>query len=47
VNIGTLSPRIAVFVAAMVLGILLQDAWRRLARAAVLRDAVRAEAVDW
>jgi uncharacterized membrane protein YedE/YeeE len=45
VNLGTLSPRVAVFVVAMVLGMLLQDAWRRLERTASL-DAAKAEAVD-
>jgi uncharacterized protein len=46
VNLGTLSPRIAVFVAAMVLGIMAQDAWRRLGRASVQLDAAKAEAAD-
>jgi uncharacterized membrane protein YedE/YeeE len=46
VNLGTLSPRVAVFVVAMVLGILLHDAWRRLGRAAVQLDAPKAEMAD-
>jgi uncharacterized membrane protein YedE/YeeE len=46
VNLGTLSPRVAVFVAAMVLGILLHDAWRRLGRATVQLDAPKAETAD-
>jgi uncharacterized membrane protein YedE/YeeE len=47
VNLGTLSPRVAVFVAAMVLGMLLQDAWRRFGRAAAMpADAANAEMAD-
>jgi uncharacterized membrane protein YedE/YeeE len=46
VNLGTLSPRAAVFVAATVLGMLLQDAWRRLGRAEMQIDAPKAEAAD-
>jgi uncharacterized membrane protein YedE/YeeE len=46
VNLGTLSPRVAVFVAAMVLGLLLEGAWRRHERAAVPLDTAKAEAVD-
>lgn len=47
VNLGTLSPRVAVFVAAMVLGILLQDVWQRYGRTAVRIDgAPQAEAAD-
>jgi hypothetical protein len=47
VNVGTLSPRVVVFVAAMVLGILLHDMWPRLGRAAVQLDgAAKAEMAD-
>jgi uncharacterized membrane protein YedE/YeeE len=46
VNLGTLSPRVAVFVAAMVLGILTQDAWRRFGRTVVRTDAPKAEMAD-
>jgi uncharacterized membrane protein YedE/YeeE len=46
VNLGTLSPRIAVFVVAMTLGILLHDAWRRLRHAAVRLDGPQAEMAD-
>jgi uncharacterized membrane protein YedE/YeeE len=46
VNLGTLSTRVAVFVVAMVLGILLHDAWRRLGRASVQLEAPKAEMVD-
>jgi uncharacterized membrane protein YedE/YeeE len=47
VNLGTLSPRVAVFVAAMVLGILLHDVWQRLGRATVqLNAGPKAEMAD-
>jgi uncharacterized protein len=46
VNLGTLSARVAVFVVAMVLGVLLQDAWRRLGRTAVQLDTSKAEVAD-
>jgi hypothetical protein len=47
VNLGTLSPRAALFAAAMVLGILLQNAWRSLGRAGVQLDAAaKAETAD-
>jgi uncharacterized membrane protein YedE/YeeE len=46
VNLGTLSPRVAVFVAAMVIGILMQDAWRRSGRASAPLDAPKAEIAD-
>jgi uncharacterized membrane protein YedE/YeeE len=45
VNLGTLSPRAAVFVAAMVAGMLAQDAWRRPGRVAP-SDAPKAEMAD-
>jgi hypothetical protein len=46
-NLATLSPRVVLFVVAMVLGMMLQEAWQRLAR--VARQPVGAaivEAVD-
>jgi uncharacterized membrane protein YedE/YeeE len=43
VNLGTLSPRAAGFVAAMVLGMLLQDAVRRLGRAAAQLETPKAD----
>jgi uncharacterized membrane protein YedE/YeeE len=47
VNLGTLSPRVAVFVAAMAFGILVQDAWRRFGRAtSVPPGAPAAETAD-
>jgi uncharacterized protein len=47
VNLGTLSPRVAVFVVAMVLGMLLQDVWQRHGPAAVQFDAeARAQVAD-
>jgi uncharacterized protein len=46
VNLGTLSPRVAVFVVAMMLGILLHDAWQRLDRATVRLDPSKAETAD-
>jgi uncharacterized protein len=47
VNLGTLSPPVVVFVVAMVLGMTLQEAWQRRARAARSSDgAALAEAVD-
>jgi uncharacterized protein len=47
VNLGTLSPRVAVFVAAMALGMLLQDIWQRHGRATVQFDAApKAEMAD-
>jgi uncharacterized membrane protein YedE/YeeE len=46
VNLGTLSPRVAVFAAAMVLGILLHGAWRRLGPPTVQLDAPEAVAAD-
>jgi uncharacterized membrane protein YedE/YeeE len=46
VNLGTLSPRVAVFVVAMVLGMLLQDVRHRFGRMAVPLDTAKADAVD-
>jgi uncharacterized membrane protein YedE/YeeE len=47
VNLGTLSPRVAVFVVAMVLGFLVQDALRRLiGRAPAPLDTPKAEMAD-
>lgn len=47
VNLGTQSPRVAVFVAAMALGILLHDVGQRLGRAAVRLDTEpKAEMAD-
>jgi uncharacterized membrane protein YedE/YeeE len=46
-NLATLSPRVVLFVVAMVLGMMLQEAWQRLARAARPPvGAAIAEAVD-
>ena len=46
-NLGTLSPRVVLFVVAMALGMMLQDAWQRRARVVRPRDgAAIAEAVD-
>ena len=46
-NLATLSPRVVLFVVAMMLGMMLQDAWQRLARAARPPvGAALAEAVD-
>jgi hypothetical protein len=39
VNLGTVSPQVALFVTAIVLGILLQNAWWILDRNGVQRDA--------
>lgn len=47
VNLGTLSPRMAVFVVAMVLGMLLQEVWQRHGRAIVQLHVVpKAEMAD-
>ncbi len=47
VNLGTLSPQVAVFVVAMVLGFLLKDAWSRLDRATTIQsDAPKVEMAD-
>ncbi|MBO0751506.1 MAG: YeeE/YedE family protein [Bradyrhizobiaceae bacterium] len=47
VNLGTLSPQAALFVVAMVLGILVHKAWRSLERAEVQPDAMaKAELAD-
>jgi uncharacterized protein len=46
VNLGTLSPRVAVFVAAMVFGILLHGVWRRPALSAARLDGPGAEMAD-
>jgi hypothetical protein len=46
-NLGTLSPRVVLFVVAMALGMMLQGAWQRRARVVRPRDgAAIAEAVD-
>jgi uncharacterized membrane protein YedE/YeeE len=46
-NLATLSPRVVLFVVAMVLGMMLQETWQRLARAAPPPvGAAIAEAVD-
>ena len=46
-NLATLSPRVVLFVATMMLGMMLQKAWQRLARAARPPvGAALAEAVD-
>src|SRR5271166_6149403 len=46
-NLATLSPRVVLFVVAMMLGMMLQEAWQRLARAAPPPvGAAIAEAVD-
>ena len=46
-NLGTLSPRVVLFVVAMALGLMLQEAWQRRARVVRPRDgAAIAEAVD-
>ena len=45
-NLGTLSPQVILFVAAMMLGMVLQEAWQRLSRVARPVGAPVAEAVD-
>jgi hypothetical protein len=46
-NLGTLSPRVVLFVVAMALGVMLQEAWQRRARVVRPRDgAAIAETVD-